>query len=229
MSNGSMTSLAKWRLVPSGETGPTFALVYFLTLALGCQHVTLSQSPEVHVTLADLTADDLFAIGVSQAGAGDFWRAEQYLKVAQQRGYDEAKVVFWLVQVCVAANRYQSALVHSSGYLRRYPADWALRLVVASIHEALRDFSLARQELERIVRARPGEALPHYRLALLYKRQADGGERAKSHFREYLRLAPGGSHTAEARTELEESAALSADDKLESEPALFVPLQGEGP
>jgi tetratricopeptide (TPR) repeat protein len=191
--------------------------------------VTLRQSPEVNVSLSDLTAEDLFAIGVSQAGAGDFLRAEQYLRVAQHRGYDEATVVFWLVQVCIAASRYQSALLHSSGYLRRHPADWTLRLVVASIHEALGDFSLAREELERIVRARPSEALPHYRLALLYEQQADGRERAKSHLREYLRLAPGGSHTAEARSQLEVSAILSTDHKLESEPALLVPSQGEGP
>ncbi len=185
--------------------GLHIALAFILS-CLGCHHASVRRGPDVATELSDVATEDLFAIGISFGAAGDFLRAEQYLNAARQRGYEEAAVVYWLVRVCVAASRYESALRHSSDYLRRHPGDWPLRLVLASIHEALGDDSRARDELERIVESQPVQALPHYRLALVYLRQADG--RAGAHLEEYLRLAPHGSHAAEVRSLLEQGVGL---------------------
>jgi tetratricopeptide (TPR) repeat protein len=147
--------------------------------------------------LSSVTADQLFDLALLYTGQGDLQRAEQYLSAAQQRGYEEPAVVFWLVRVCILAGRYHSALEHAGRYLRQHPEAWPLRLVVASIHEALGDFGRARANLEAIVEAEPDRALPHYRIALLYLEHSDTS-RARHHLQQYLRLAPEGSHGPEA-------------------------------
>ncbi len=166
----------------------------------GCQHVALHAGPTLQVELSAVTVDDLLFLAATHARAGDLLRAEQYLSAARQRGHDEASVVYWLVRVCVAASRYQSALSHATNYLRDHPADWALRLVVATIYEALGDVVRAQSELERIVGAEPLMPLPHYRLAMLYRDRHADQERARPHLREYLRLNPTGPHAAEVRS-----------------------------
>ena len=201
MSIGSRKSLGESRLAPLRHLSAwlCFFLVSGTWWLAGCHQATL-KGGKPHTTLNDVAGEDLFAAGISHAAVGDLLRAEQYLTAARLRGYDESTVVYWLVRVCVAASRYQSALRHSSDYLRRHPSDWSLRLIVASIHEALGDASRARDELERIVSSRPDHALPHYRLALVYFRHDD--ERARSHFEAYLRLAPDGPHAPEVRSAL---------------------------
>ena len=167
--------------------------------AIGCSHAMPRRSTDHAVdALAVVTADQLFEFGLHYAGQGDLQRAEQYLSAARQRGYDERVAVFWLVRVCVVAGRYHSALEHADAYLRRHPDDWALRLVIASIHEALGDFGRARAALESIVQSEPNRALPHYRLALLYSAQHADTATVRHHLQEYLRLAPDGSHGPEA-------------------------------
>ncbi|MGB3052209.1 MAG: tetratricopeptide repeat protein [Polyangiales bacterium] len=176
-----------------------------LAMVGGCHHPTLHEGPDLRAELTSVTAEDLFLLGVSHARSGDFLRAEQYLSAARQRGHDEAAVIYWLVRVCVAASRYQSALSHAGDYLRDHPAHWSLRLVVASIYEALGDRARAESELEHIVRAQPERPLPHYRLAMLYRNREDDRGRSKAHLEEYLRLAPQGPHAPEARSVLSEA------------------------
>ncbi len=168
----------------------------------GCAHAPQAYASDLRAELASITADELFAIAISYATSGDLLRAEQYLVASLDRGYDSSSVVTWLVRVCVASSRYQSALRHSGDYLREHPDDWSLRLVIASIHEALGDPMAAQLELERIVEARPNEALPHFRLAMLYHGRDSTRARATEHLREYLRLEPNGSHAAAARATL---------------------------
>ncbi len=175
----------------------------------GCHPPTLRDSLDLQAELANVTTDDLLVLALSHARSGDLLRAEQYLSAARQRGRDEAGVVYWLVRVCVAANRYQSALTHAANHLRDHPLDWPLRLVVATIHEALGHKALARSEFERIVAAQPLMALPHYRLAMLYREGSTEPTRAIMHLQEYLKLEPGGPHAAEARSALNETVALT--------------------
>jgi len=150
-----------------------------------------------------MTSEELFQIGVLQARRGDLLRAEQYIIAARAQGYDESSSVYWLVRVCVSAGRFHSALGHAQSYLRRNPSNWRLRLVVASIYEALGDNQRAVRELESVVRGAPHHALPHYRLAVLYGQLGAGHERAARHLHAYLTLSPAGPHAAEARLLLE--------------------------
>ena len=184
----------------------------------GCHHATLHQGPDLHAQLSTVTAQDLLSLAVSHARSGDLLRAEQYLSAARERGHAEATVVYWLVRVCVAASRYQSALVHAANYLRDHPEDWPLRLVVATIHEALGDLALAQSELERIVKAEPALPLPHYRLAVLYRSGYVDQQLARRHLEEYLRLTPTGPHAAEVRSALRQVADDSTGPRLVPHP-----------
>jgi len=181
-------------------------------LLLGsCQHASVRGGADARLAVPAMSPEELFEIGLLWARRGDLLRAEQYLNSARNHGYDEPPVVYWLVRVCVAAGRYHSALDHAERYLRDNPENWRLRLVVASIHEALGDVDRARIELEHIVRAQPQSPLPRYRLALLYSRRGFGARRAVPHLEAYLALDPAGPHAAEVEKLLAQSLHLSRD------------------
>ncbi|TNF63312.1 MAG: tetratricopeptide repeat protein [Deltaproteobacteria bacterium] len=192
------------------------------TILFGCNYAALHQGTDLQAQLASITPEDLFSLAVSHARSGDLLRAEQYLSAARQRGHDESEVVYWLVRVCVASSRYQSALAHATDYLRDHPSDWSLRLVVATIYEALGDVARAQSELERIVTAEPRRPLPHYRLAMLYRKQAAGQEQATAHLEEYLQLTPDGPHAAEVRSALSEVTETSTGPRLIPYPRTIV-------
>ncbi len=202
MSNGSTRSSERSPLAQARRPSKALWLLLPQCLAMisGCHHAVLHQGSELQAELTTVTSQDLFFLGVSHARSGDLLRAEQYLTAARRRGYDEASAIYWLVRVCVAASRYRSALRHAAQYLRDHPAHWPLRLVVASIHEALGDLVRAESELEHIVKSAPDSPLPHYRLALLYRLTDDDGVRSKAHLEEYLKLMPRGPHAAEAQS-----------------------------
>lgn len=220
MSNGSKKSSERPRHERARRLSPALGilLVPCLTIGGGCHHPTLHQGPDLQAELSSISAEDLFLLGVAHARSGDLLRAEQYLSAARQRGHDEAAAIYWLVRVCVAASRYQSALNHAAEYLRDHPAHWSLRLVVASIHEALGDLGRAESELEQIVRAEPDRALPHYRLAMLYRGREGEQGRSRAHLEEYLRLSPQGPHAAEARSVLSQGLDMARGPRLEPFP-----------
>ena len=188
----------------------------------GCHQGVLRQETALENELPKVTSEELFQIGFLQARRGDLLRAEQYLTAARAKGYDEPTVVYWLVRVCVSAGRYHSALAHAVSYLRDHPSNWRLRLVVASIHEALGDFRRAQVELESIVDAEPSHSLPRYRLAILYRQQRSSAKRAVPHLEAYLDLSPHGPHAAEVRTLLEKSQHTVPEEML-------VPLPNDAP
>lgn len=206
MSNGSTRSSERSPLAQARRPSKALWLVLppYLAMIGGCHHATLHQGSELQAELTTVTSEDLFFVGVAHARSGDLLRAEQYLTAARERGYDEASAIYWLVRVCVAASRYHSALRHAAQYLRDHPAHWPLRLVVASIYEALGDLTRAELELEQVVRAAPESPLPHYRLAMLYRRSGNDGGQSKAQLEEYLKLMPRGPHAAEARSILSE-------------------------
>lgn len=216
MSSGSTKSPEESRSRRARRRSTWFELLLAGCLAApaGCHPPTFSRGSELQAELSAVSEDDLLFLAASHARSGDMLRAEQYLSAARERGYDEAVVVYWLVRVCVAASRYQSALGHATSYLRDHPADWSLRLVVATIHEVLGDLTSAQSELERVVRAEPSMPLPHYRLAMLYRDGWTDQERARGHLRAYLRLAPKGPHAAEVRSALSDVADVSAGARL---------------
>ncbi len=178
----------------------TFALATALT---GCAHSGESSTPTLATDLATLSAKDLFDEGVAYALRGDTLRAEHYLGLALRSGHDVDEVVCWLVRVCVASSRYRTALKHAETHLRDHPDDWWLRLVTASIHDALGDPGSALGDLEWVAAQRPQDPFVHYRLGLLYRERLDDHVSCRHHFEHYLRLAPAGPHSAEVRAELE--------------------------
>ena len=220
MSNGSgrTSEKSRRRRVPSRRHLLAGLLAGGFVIVGGCHHATLYQGPDLQAQLSAVRAQVLLSLAVSHARSGDLLRAEQYLSAARERGHAEATVVYWLVRVCVAASRYQSALGHAANYLRDHPEDWPLRLVVATIHEALGDLALAQSELERIVEAEPALPLPHYRLAMLYRSGYVDQKLARRHLEEYLTLTPKGPHAAEVRSVLREVADDSTGPRLVPHP-----------
>lgn len=177
-------------------------LLGLMLLLAGCHHASIRGSQSGLDTPQAISPEQLFEIALLQAQHGDLLRAEQYLTAAQQRGYDQALTTYWLVRVCISAGRYHSALRHAVQRLDRNPYEWRLRLVVASIYEALGDLERAQRELENVVHSRPGEPLPRYRLAILYSEDPELSERASEHLSRYLALEPHGAHAEEARAML---------------------------
>ncbi len=145
--------------------------------------------------------DKLFDRGRAFAAVGDSTRAEEYLAAALQRGADPAKVIPVLLDVCIRDGRYRSAIFYAENHLRTHPADVPTRFVLGTLYAAIGEGPRAKEHLERVVEAKPNEARAHYALAVLMRDQQDpvGADR---HFREYLRLAPDGSHAEEARASL---------------------------
>ena len=184
-----------------------------VSVLLGCHHAGVAKTGASQEAARGVTPEGLFEVGLLHARRGDSLRAEQYLSAARFQGYDEAATVYWLVRVCLAAGRYQSALRHAADYLREHPGHWVLRLVVATIYEALGKLGRARVELERVVESKPLEPLGHYRLAMLYQRlQPPGFARAMHHLEVYLELAPDGAHAEEAKDALRLAGTMRAEN-----------------
>lgn len=205
MSVGSKKSWEGHLLVRAKETEGTILRILLGAMLLsGCHHAGWRTEPASENELPTLSSEELFEVAQFQARRGDLLRAEQYLTAARSAGYEQATVAYWLVRICVSAGRYHSALGHARDYLRDHPDNWSLRLVVASIHEALGDLKRAELELERIIRAQPARPLPRYRLGMLYRQATLDSPRAVSQLQTYLYLAPDGPHAAEVRTVLDE-------------------------
>lgn len=148
------------------------------------------------------TPEKLLERGKAFANVGDLTRAEQYLSGALDAGADPAEVMPVLLRVCIQAKRYRVAIDYAEPVLRKRPADHHLRFVVASLHAVVGDIDAARAALEEIASGRPDDAQVHYWIAVLLRDEAGKRLDADKHFREYLRLAPGGAHAEEARASL---------------------------
>jgi tetratricopeptide (TPR) repeat protein len=220
MWNGSSTSSDERRperpRLQSNET--TGLLIACLVVLVGCQHGSPAERTSLTAELSKISGEELFRLGLWHASSGDLLRAEQYLVAARRRGHEARLVTYWLVRVCTTASRYHSALAHVRLYLRDHPQDWSLRLIVASIYEALGELEEAQSELERLVRAVPQSPLPHYWLALLYQGREAQQHRARGHLETYLALTPQGPHAEEARAVLDEGVAVRNGPQLVPNP-----------
>jgi Flp pilus assembly protein TadD len=183
-----------------------------------CANVRLDRSTVD--SIPSWTAPQLFEVALFHVEQGDFFRAEQYLVAARSLGYDNAATTYWLVRACVSASRYHSALRHAEEHLRHNPSNWRLRLVVASLHEALGELEHARRELMIVVRSDPERPLPHYRIGMLDVAVPEKREAARAHLEEYLALAPHGFYAEEVRAALESWQADHdvSDSEMEPEP-----------
>jgi len=151
---------------------------------------------------ADTTdSTELFRRGQAAAKQGDSVRAEQYLSMALERGFDDKKVLPIMLEVCLSSNRLRAALNHAERYLRDHPEDQNLRYLVATIQLGLGQTEQAQIALNHLLRTNPKNANAHYLLGVL-ESAGSGSTRANQHFLEYLQLAPNGEHAAEVRSRL---------------------------
>ena len=148
------------------------------------------------------TPDKLLARGRAFESVGDLVRAEQYYAAAIQEGADAKEVLPLLLRVCIDGRRYRVAIEYAEPYLKKHPADWKLRLVVAALYGGIGEPAIERAELEQVLAVNPNEATGHYALAVLLRDQYDDLVGADAHFREYLRLDPEGDHADEAKASL---------------------------
>jgi len=175
---------------------------FFLCLSIGCAGA--AEQPDHAKTPVEHHADELFQRGQTYAERGDSIRAEQYLSLALETGYDEHDVVPLLMQACVASGRLRTALNYAEPYLRTYPDEQALRFLVANLYVALDEPTKAYRELERVLSAVPDHAPSHYLMAVVSWESFDDAGAARQHFQHYLKLEARGPHAAEAALWLRE-------------------------
>ena len=140
--------------------------------------------------------------GRAFASIGDTTRAEQYFSAAMAHGADETAVVPLIVKVCVTDGRYELAIEYASRYAQKHPADVRVRYLLGTLYAAVGDRSRARSELEYVVTAKPNDPEPHWALAKVLHDEGKDPTLADGQFREYLRLAPTGTHAEEARASI---------------------------
>lgn len=148
------------------------------------------------------TVDKLISRGRGFAAVGDYVRAEEYLADALAQGGDPRQIMPLLLEVCIKESRFRLAAKYAREHLVHHPNDVRVRLVLASLYSATEEPKLARVEFERVLAARPNDAQAHYALAVLLRDAEQDLVAADSHFREYLRLEPKGSHVEEARASI---------------------------
>ncbi len=140
--------------------------------------------------------------GRAFAAVGDTTRAEQYFTTAIARGADESKVLPLIIEVCVRDGRYELAIDRASNYVEKHPNDVRMRYLLGTLYAAIGDSSHARSELEFVVSQKPNDPAPHWALAKVLHDEAKDAASADGQFREYLRLAPTGTHAEEARASI---------------------------
>jgi len=192
-------------------------VLLFLELS-GCGQSAVKQG---NAPGADGASDDaarLFEQGQWAAKRGDTVRAEQYLAMALERGFDERRMLPLMLQVCLSGSRLRSALNYSEHYLRKHPSDQSLRYLVATIHTSLGQREEARVDLRLLLYRDPTYEQAHYLLGIL--ESGVNQAQASVHLRKYLEVAPHGEHAEEVHsriTDLAVRGAVDTEAKTESE------------
>jgi tetratricopeptide (TPR) repeat protein len=140
--------------------------------------------------------------GKGFAAVGDLTRAEEYFTAALEAGGDETVITPMLLRVCIQDGRYRVAIQYGETFIRKHPNDVRTRFVLATLYLAISDNVDARAQFERVLAAKPEDADAHFALAVLMRDSQEDLLSADHHFREYLRLKPGGAHAEEAQASL---------------------------
>jgi len=147
-------------------------------------------------------AAELLELGLRFASAGDSVRAEQYLAAALDAGANADRALPALLKVCINAGRFEAAAQHAETYVKDVRARRDLELLLGGLYLTLEQDDKAIVQLRRVALKYPELPMAHLLLGRLLRAQAQGLEEADEHFRAYLRLAPEGPHSTEARESL---------------------------
>jgi tetratricopeptide (TPR) repeat protein len=187
---------------------PVLRAVALSAISLGLGLAGCVRTPQAEakhrMEVADREGEPALLIARAHAFAevGDYTRAEQYIDLARRAGADDGRVLPLLLDVCIKDQRYRAAVQHSEDYLRKRPGEYRVRFMLATLELGLGELEAARGELENVLRTAPSHAEAHYTLAVLLRDELGQPREADAHFREYLKLAPRGSHTREAADSL---------------------------
>lgn len=163
----------------------------------------------------------LVEIGKGFASVGDLTRAEEYFSAALEQGGDEKEILPLLLRVCVLDGRYRSAIQYAENHLKHSPNDVATRFVLGTLYSAVGDAERAKAAYDQVLEKEPNNADAHFAMGVLLRDTTEDPIGADKHFREYLRLKPGGSHVEEAQASL-----LKTIPTPTSAPATMAPPQG---
>jgi tetratricopeptide (TPR) repeat protein len=159
----------------------------------------------------DRSAETLFRRGVELQHLGDSTRAEQYLGAAIARGYPIAQAFPALLDVCLASDRFDTALRYARARLLQSPDDWSLRYLVATLELSAGHDDRALPELRRLIDEKPDRPEAHYLLAVVARDHLGNRTLAARSFGTYLGLDPVGAHASEAKAFLRETARNAAE------------------
>ncbi|WP_394847142.1 hypothetical protein LZC95_06690 [Pendulispora brunnea] len=172
----------------------------------GAANRTANKPPE------DRDPQLLFERGKAYADIGDLVRAEQYFGAALAAHADERRVLPELLRVCVASRHYRLASEYAQVALARRPKDAHLRFVAGALYVSIGEIGRAREHLEQAARDMPEDAEVQFAVGTFFRDELTDQIGADPYFREYLRLAPRGSHADEARTSLMQTVAMPAPE-----------------
>lgn len=176
-----------------------------LTAVMMSSCAAVSAGPATPAAVETLSAEALFQRGLDARRVGDNTRAEQYLAAALEHGYPAKKGFPVLLDLCLATDRFDTALYYARARLLHQPHDWTLRYLVATLHLAAGQEGRAIPEIERLIDEEPRRSEPHYLHAVVARDHLRDSRLAAHDFRQYLALAPTGPHAAEARAFLRRS------------------------
>ncbi|WP_394822896.1 tetratricopeptide repeat protein [Pendulispora albinea] len=191
---------------PKGTVTTLACVAFPAALLLGCGPPTSVRGEAAKSNIRAFTKeqnpDRLVEYGKAYANVGDLTRAEQYFAAAINSGGDERKILPMLLRVCIQDGRFQVGIKYAEEHLKQHPADHRSRFLLATLYMGVGDVISARGNLEKVLSARPDDAEAHYAMAVLMRDSHEDPLGADHHFREYLRLQPGGSHAEEAQASL---------------------------
>lgn len=188
-----------------------YALALPCSLVVGCASASSpAQTPRTVRTPE--SSMELLAAGKRAMGHGDDVRAEHYLTLAMGDEHTSREALQLLMETCIRAARYSAALGHAKRYLHRHAEDVDLRYLVATLHDALGQPRLARQELTRVLTVEPSHGDAHYLAAHIFHQAGNEPIRARFHGERYLEVEPGGEHAPEITAMLEDLAERMHDD-----------------
>ncbi|HEY2735526.1 MAG TPA: tetratricopeptide repeat protein [Polyangiales bacterium] len=164
----------------------------------GCAHV--ATHAETAAGRPQLTAAELLDIAHASEQMGDSLRAQQYLLAALERGADERSTVASLLRLYIADNQYPLAIDLVEDRVRRHPEDARLRMLLASLYDAIELDASAMEQYRRVLQITPNEAQAHFALATLLHDTKQDPSSADEHYRAYLALEPHGDDAPEARS-----------------------------